>query len=177
LKERTRIEHWLGFIIAALGMIIMFMGKIDGGQMLGNILALSSAVTFSLCFVFMRMQKDDSDSPFESILLSHWITAAVCLLISFFMPLPDFTLKSCGLIMILGVIQIGIPSILFAVAIKRITAVSANLIAIIEPVFNPLWVFIVLNESPGSNAIIGGIMIVSAVTAVSVISSKRNRTE
>ena len=174
LKEQARIEHWLGFIIASIGMIIMFMGKLSGGQMLGNILSLSSAVTFSLFFVFMRMQKNDS--PFESILLSHWIIAGICLIISFFIPVPDFTVQSIGAIVILGVIQLGITSILFVVAIKRITAISANLIAIIEPVFNPLWVFIVLNESPGINSIIGGIIIVSAVTAVSIISNRRNST-
>ena len=173
LKEKARIEHWIGFTIALIGMIIMFMGKLSGGQMLGNILALSSAVTYSLFFVFMRMQKNES--PFESILLSHWITAGICLIVSLFMPIPDFTIQSIGAIVILGVIQLGIPSILFAVAIKRITAISANLIAIIEPVFSPLWVFIVLNESPGINSIIGGIIIVSAVTAVSIISNKRNR--
>ncbi|MCL2154291.1 MAG: DMT family transporter [Leptospirales bacterium] len=172
LKERTQIEHWLGFTIAAIGMLIMFIGKLSGGQMLGNAIALTSAVTFSLFFVFMRMQKDNS--PFESILLSHWITAGICLIISLFMPSPNFTLKSIGAIVILGVIQIGITSILFSIAIKRITAVSANIIAIIEPVFNPLWVFIVLNESPEINAVIGGIIIVSAVTVTSIISSKRN---
>ena len=175
LKERTRIEHWIGFMIAAIGMIIMFMGKLGEGQMLGNILAASSALTFSLFFVFMRMQKNDS--PFESVLLSHWITAGICFIISLFMPLPDFTLQSIGAIAVLGVIQIGIPSIFFAVAIKRITAISANLIAVIEPVFNPIWVFIVLNESPGINTIIGGIIIVIAVTAVTIISNKRSRIE
>ncbi len=171
LKERTRIEHWIAFIVVAAGMIIMFMDKLSGGQLLGNILALTSAVTFSLFFVFMRMQKEGS--PFESILLSHWITAAICLIVSFFLPMPAFTVKSVGAIMTLGVIQIGIPSILFAVAIKRITAVSANLIAVIEPVFNPVWVFLVLNEAPGINTVLGGAVIVSAVTGVSLISSRR----
>jgi len=171
LKERTRIEHWLAFAAVAAGMIIMFLGKLGGGQLLGNILALTSALTFSLFFVFMRMQKDGS--PFESILLSHWITAGVCLTVSLFIPMPNFTIKSVGAIMTLGIIQIGIPSILFAVAIKRITAVSANLIAVIEPVFNPVWVFIALHESPGINTVIGGAVIVAAVTGVSIISSRR----
>jgi len=171
LKERTRIEHWIAFVVVAAGMIIMFMEKLSGGQMLGNIIALTSAVTFSLFFVFMRMQKDSS--PFESILLSHWITAGVCLVISFFLPMPNFTVKSAGAILTLGIIQIGIPSILFAVAIKRITAVSANLIAVIEPVFNPVWVFLVLHESPGINTVIGGAVIVCAVTGVSIVSSRR----
>jgi len=171
LKERTRIEHWIAFVAVAAGMIIMFMDKLGGGQLIGNILALTSALTFSLFFVFMRMQKNGS--PFESILLSHWITAVICLIISFFLPVPGFTVKSVGAILTLGIIQIGIPSVLFAVAIKRITAVSANLIAVIEPVFNPIWVFLVLNESPGINTIIGGVIVVSAVTGISIISSMR----
>lgn len=171
LKERTRIEHWIAFAAVAAGMIIMFMGKLGGGQLTGNLIAITSALTFSLFFVFMRMQKDGS--PFESILLSHWITAGVCLVISIFLPMPNFTIKSTGAIVILGVIQIGIPSILFAVAIKRITAVSANLIAVIEPVFNPVWVFLVLHEAPGVNTVIGGAVIVAAVTGVSIVSSRR----
>jgi drug/metabolite transporter (DMT)-like permease len=171
LKERPRLEHGIAVSAVAAGMIIMFMEKLSGGQLLGNIIALSSAVTFSLFFVFMRMQKDGS--PFESILLAHWITAAVCLIISLFLPMPDFSIKSIGAILILGVIQIGFSSILFAVAIKRITAVSANLIAVIEPVFNPVWVFIVLHEVPGINTVIGGAVIVSAVTGASIVSSRR----
>jgi drug/metabolite transporter (DMT)-like permease len=171
LKERTRIEHWIAFAFVAAGMLIMFMDELGSGQMAGNAIALTSALTFSLYFVFMRMQKDGS--PFESILLSHWITAGVCLIISFFLPMPDFTLKSAGAIAVLGVVQLGFSSILFAVAIKRITAVSAILIAVIEPVFNPVWVFLVLHESPGINSIIGGAVIVAAVTGVSIISTRR----
>jgi hypothetical protein len=56
----------------------------------------------------------------------------------------------------------------FAAAITRISAVSANLIAVIEPVFNPIWVFLALGEKPGSNAVIGGLIIVVAVTGASV---------
>ncbi len=171
LKEKTHAEHWIAFAAVAAGMVIMFMEKINGGQLAGNILALTSALTFSLYFVFMRMQKEGS--PFESVLLSHWITAAICLAVSFFVPPPSFTVRSVGAILVLGIIQMGIPSILFAVAIKRIPAVSACLIAVIEPVFNPVWVFLILKESPGINTIIGGAIIITAVTAVSLISSRR----
>lgn len=172
LKERTRIEHWISIFFVAAGMVIMFMNKLGGGQVVGNIIALTSALTFSLYFVFLRMQKEGS--PVESNLLSHWITAGICLGVSFFMPLPNFTVKSVGAILVLGIIQIGVPSILIAYAIKRISAVSANLIAVIEPVFNPVWVFLVLGEAPGINTIIGGAVIIFAVTSVSIISAKRS---
>ena len=171
LKEKTRLEHWVSIFFVMVGMTIMFANKLDGGQFFGDAIALMSAVTFSLYIVFMRMQKEGS--PLESNLMSQWIAAGVCLTASLFLPLPQFTQKSVAAILVLGIVQIGIPSILIAFAIRRISAVSANLIAVIEPVLNPVWVFLVLGEYPGMNTIIGGAVILLAVTGVSMISARR----
>jgi drug/metabolite transporter (DMT)-like permease len=51
--------------------------------------------------------------------------------------------------------------------------VFANLIAVIEPVFNPLWVFLALGQTPGFHALIGGAIIIVAVTAASIVSARR----
>ena len=171
LKEKTRLEHWVSIFFVMVGMTIMFANKLDGGQFFGDAIALMSAVTFSLYIVFMRMQKEGS--PLESNLMSQWIAAGVCLTASLFLPMPQFTQKSVAAILVLGIVQIGIPSILIAFAIRRISAVSANLIAVIEPVLNPVWVFLVLGEYPGMNTIIGGAVILLAVTGVSMISARR----
>ncbi|MFO7461815.1 MAG: DMT family transporter [Desulfatiglandales bacterium] len=136
-----------------------------------HLLAFLSAITFSFYFVFMRMQKDGS--PLESILLSHWLTAGVCLIISCFLPAPHVTLKSLLAIAVLGVVQIGVSAILFSIAIRRVSAVQANLIAVIEPVFNPVWVFFAIGEAPGTYALTGGAIIVSTVTITSIISALR----
>lgn len=171
LREKPRAEHFAAFPFVALGMLLMFSGELSGGRLHGNIIAVASAFTFSFYFIFMRMQKDGS--PLESNLLAHWMTAAVCLLISLFLPAPTASRGSLVAIMVLGVIQIGIPAILFAFAIKKVSAVSATLVAVIEPVFNPVWVFLAIGESPGPNAVWGGAIIILAVTAASVASSRR----
>jgi drug/metabolite transporter (DMT)-like permease len=171
LKERVRPEHWIAFPLVAAGMIVMFQDKLGGGTTLGNWLAVLSAVTFSFYFVFMRMQKDGS--PLESILLSHGLVAAIGIISSIFLPLPSFSLKAVTAVVVLGIFQVGVSAILFAAAIKRISAVSANLIAVIEPVFNPVWVFLALGEAPGPKAIIGGAVIVAAVTGASVMGARR----
>lgn len=171
LKEKTHAEHFAALPLVVAGMIFMFFDKLGGGTLFGNVLALMSAVTFSFYFVFMRMQKDGS--PLESILMSHWLTAGVCLVISLFLPLPHVTMSSLTAIAVLGVVQIGLSAILFSIAIKRVSAVQANLIAVIEPVFNPVWVFFAIGEAPGRNALMGGGIIVLAVTVVSIISARR----
>ena len=172
LKERTRPEHWISILFVALGMVIMFMNELGGGRMAGNIIALCSALTFSLYFVFLRMQKEGS--PFESNILAHWLTAAICLAFSLFLPAPHITSKAVTAMLVLGIVQMGIPSILIAIGIRRISALSANLIAVIEPVFNPVWVFLVVGEFPGWNTVIGGAVIIIAVTGVSIIGAKRS---
>jgi drug/metabolite transporter (DMT)-like permease len=171
LKERTRLEHIVALPLVAVGMIVMFFDELSGGKLFGNILAIMSAMTFSLYFVFMRMQKDGS--PLESILLSHWLTAGICLIVSLFLPVPQITLKALFAILVLGIVQIGLSAILFSLAIKRVSAVQANLIAVIEPVLNPVWVFFAIGEAPGSNTLIGGGIIIFAVTMASIISTRR----
>jgi drug/metabolite transporter (DMT)-like permease len=113
------------------------------------------------------MQKDGS--PLESVLLSHWLTAGICLVVALFLPVPHVTFQSLGVIMVLGVLQIGLSSILFSAAIKRVSAVQANLIA----VFNPIWVFLVIGEAPGITTLVGGGIVVLAVTISSIISARR----
>lgn len=171
LKERTRVEQFVAFPLVMAGMIFMFFDELSGGKLFGNVLAIMSAITFSFYIVFMRMQKDGS--PLESILLAHWLTAGICIIISLFLPAPHITLKSLFSIVVLGFVQSGLSAILFSIAIKRVSAVQANLIAVIEPVFNPGWVFIVIGETPGSHALIGGGIIVLAVTIASIITAHR----
>ncbi len=171
LKERTRVEHFAALPLVVTGMIVMFFDELSGGKLFGNILAIMSAITFSFYFVFMRMQKDGS--PLESILLSHWLTAGICIIISLFLPVPHITAKSLVAIAVLGIVQIGLSAILFSIAIKRVSAVQANLIAVIEPVFNPIWVFFAIGEAPGFNTLIGGGIIIFAVTIASIINARR----
>jgi drug/metabolite transporter (DMT)-like permease len=171
LKERARVEHLVALPLVAAGMTLLFFDELGGGKLLGNVLASLSAITFSFYFVFMRMQKDGS--PLESILLSHWLTAGICLVVSLFLPLPRVTAESLAAVAVLGIVQIGLSAIFFSFAIKRVPAVQANLIAVIEPVFNPVWVFLAIGEAPGSAAIMGGVIIILAVTVASVISARR----
>jgi drug/metabolite transporter (DMT)-like permease len=175
LKEKVGLENFISIITIILGIIIMFFNKLSFGSLIGNIIAIMSAFTFSFYFIFMRMQKDGS--TIESALLSHILTAVICIIISIFLPLPKFSPLSVMAVFILGIFQIGLTSILFAIAIKKISAITANLIAVIEPVLNPIWVFVILGEKPQINSIIGGVIIVISVTIATIISAKKKNAE
>ncbi len=173
LKERPRLEHWLGFLAVAGGMTLFFVGDIGGGSFRGDLAAIISGITFALYFIFMRMQKDGS--PLESNILAHLVTAAISLVVSLFLPLPEISIKALAAIAVLGTLQIGLAAVFFSWGIKRVSAVEGILIVGLEPVFNPLWVFLVIGERPGINALAGGVVIILAVIAVSTVSATRIR--
>ena len=90
------------------------------------------------------MQKNES--PLDSILFGNILTALVGLPFMF-IARPSAT--SIGILAVLGVFQLGLPYVLYAVAIKHVTALEASIIPIVEPVLNPVWVFLIMGEAPG----------------------------
>jgi drug/metabolite transporter (DMT)-like permease len=76
---------------------------------------------------------------------------------------PVFSTESAAAILFLGLIQIGLASLLFSYGIKRLPAVQAMLTATAEPVLNPVWVFLAVGEKPALLSIFGGVIIIAAV--------------
>ncbi|MCX7026035.1 MAG: EamA family transporter [Spirochaetes bacterium] len=171
LKEKPRPEHWLALVAVCFGMVLFFMDSLGGGNFLGDAVAALAGVTFALNIVMLRKQKDGS--PLDSLLLGHICAAIIASIISLFMPAPVLTAQSLLAVSALGVVQIGLAAILFSYGIKRITALESILTAVIEPLFNPLWVFLATGEAPGLRAVSGGFVIIGAVMISSIVSVRR----
>ncbi len=164
LKEKPKLIDWVTIAFVLGGMVLFFMGDLDSRGTWGNILAAISGVGFGLFPVFMRMQKDGS--PIESVLLGNVITAVIGVPF-LFSEMPD-TIGWIYLV-ILGVFQLGVSYILYSIAIKNVTALESSLITVIEPILNPIWVLLFIGEVPGIFSIIGGIIVILAITLRCVI--------
>jgi drug/metabolite transporter (DMT)-like permease len=165
LKEKVTALDWAAIAVVIGGMALFFMDKLSPGNMLGNLIAIVSGVFFAGAIVSFRAQKNTSS--LESILLSHAITLVVSIPFLFH-GWP--TLTGWAGIGALGVFQIGISSILLSYGVKHVTALQSLLTSVLEPIFNPLWVFLAVGERPGPRALIGGAIILVAVTVRSVLS-------
>jgi drug/metabolite transporter (DMT)-like permease len=173
LKEKIHKEQIVALVATLAGLVLLFADKLSPGALWGNLAALASGLTFSLMFLFTRMQKNGS--PLQSLMLSHFFAAAASLAIAAFGPPPTFTLGSTAAIFALGIGQIGLAAVFFSYGIKRVSAVTANLLAVIEPVFNPVWVFLLLGETPSGGTLVGGGLILASVTLASVVGARRAR--
>ena len=159
LGERSTFVDWATIMILLLGLALFFFDDLSFNGYLGNVLAILSGMSFAGLTLLLRKQKDDS--PSDSILLGNILTLVIGLPV--IVGDTEFDLNSIILILLLGVLQLGIPYILYTTAIKHVTALDAIIFPIIEPILNPILVFIVLGETLGAWSVFGGALVLSGV--------------
>jgi len=167
LKEKV---HWYDIIsigVVIFGMGLFFIEDVSSGNILGNIIAIVSGFTLACCTLALRAQKDGSGM--ETICLGNLLTFIIA--IPFILKV-EATMRDLIVAISLGVFQLGISYIFYVNSLKYITALEAILIAVFEPILNPLWVYIFLREKPGINAIIGGVIVIIAVTLRGIYATK-----
>ncbi|MFL6528381.1 MAG: DMT family transporter [Chthoniobacterales bacterium] len=158
LGERALPIDWLVIAIALTGIALFFVDKLSVSGFWGNIVALCSGLSFASLVLFLRKEK--AGSPVTSALLGNAIVALAGLP---FLLRTHFSGPDLRLLIILGVVQLGLPYVLYATAIKHVTALEATLVTLLEPVLNPTWVMIALGERPGPWALVGGVLVLGAV--------------
>ncbi|QGU94816.1 EamA family transporter [Clostridium bovifaecis] len=159
LNEKTEGIDWLFIGVIVSGMLLFFLDDLDVGSIKGNILAILCGVAFAFNIMFIRKQKDEN--PVEIVFWGNIFTFIISVPFMF-KSMPDS--KGWVGLILLGVVQIGFSYILYVKAIKNVTALEGVLIPMIEPILNPLWVFVFIGEKPGKWALIGGIIVLVAVT-------------
>jgi drug/metabolite transporter (DMT)-like permease len=166
LGERATRLDWIAILVVIGGMVLFFLDDLTIGGFWGNVCALSSGVTFAGFVLLMRKQK--SDSPLESVLLGNILTALIG--VPFMFRATPSASSWVGLVL-LGVFQMGLSYALYSMAIKHVTAVEAILIQTVEAVLNPVWVFLLMGETPGPWAFLGGFIVLVSVTVRCVIAA------
>jgi drug/metabolite transporter (DMT)-like permease len=168
LKERVLWFDWLIVLTVIGGMTLFFLDRLTPGNQLGNVSAILSGLGFAFFVLFMRKQKNES--PLETVLLGDLFTGLIGL--PFMFESMPGALSWLGLLF-LGIVQLGLSYVFYSEAIRHVTALEAILIPGIEPILNPVWVFLMLGEAPGKWALMGGFVVLMSVTARSLIAVRR----
>ena len=171
LNERASRIDWLVMAVALIGIALFFLDQLTLAGLWGNIIALASGLAFASVALFLRKEK--AGSPVASIVLGNVIVALLGL--PFILKAPSLGEDGLWRLALLGTVQLGLPYVLYATAIKQVTALEATLIPLLEPVLNPLWVMLALGERPGPWAIVGGLLVLSAVLSRGLLMMRTSR--
>ncbi|MEO7540022.1 MAG: DMT family transporter [Pyrinomonadaceae bacterium] len=158
--------HWrdLATIVFCIGgMSLFFVGKLEITDYQGNFAALGSGIFLGLYIILLRHPRAAGMSSTITVIYGNLILALLTLP-SGVAALPTMTLTDAVAVSFLGIFQIGISYILF---IKGVTGgtrpLDASIIGFIEPLLNPVWVFLFLAEQPSAWAVLGGVIILTTV--------------
>jgi drug/metabolite transporter (DMT)-like permease len=170
LGEKPSRTDWFAMLVIFLGLTLFFGDQLSAEGFYGNLLAVLSGVTSAVMMVAFRAQKNGD--PAESNLIAFLVTAAFGLP---FVLKETWTVNNWLILAFLGIVQIGFAFIFFSKGIKHIPALEANLIGTLEPVLNPIWVFLFYGESMGKFALFGGLVVLGGVILSAVGSARAVR--
>lgn len=156
--ERPGPADWAGLILTMTGVGWIFAGAGEADS-LGVTLGLASGLSFGLLILLQRRycHKD----PYWVLGGSNLVVAL--LLLPWLGPEPRAAEREVLLMILMGVVQLGIPYLLFFMALQRVPAGEAALITLLEPLLNPIWVAVFVGELPSSSTKIGGAIVLLGV--------------
>jgi drug/metabolite transporter, DME family len=174
-KERFRLRDLLTVAACLAGMSLFFVGKLRPEDVSGNLAALCSGLCFAFYFLLLRHPRAQRVNRASSViygnLLLVLITAPVGLA-----AFKEISARDAGSVIFLGVFQLGVAYTLFTLGMARgVRSLDASIVCYIEPLLNPVWVFLVLGERPSGWALMGGAIIIAAVVAHTIQSARSAR--
>lgn len=174
-KEKFRQRDLLTVVACVMGMSLFFVGKLRPQDVTGNLLALASGVCFACYFLLLRHSRSRDVNRASSVIYGNVLVVLIAAPAGL-ATLSNINLHDALSVLYLGVVQIGLAYTLFTLGMARgIRSLDAGIVGYIEPVLNPIWVFLVIGERPSKWALLGGLIIVSAVVVHTTVKAKESK--
>lgn len=170
LGQRFCRADYITVALTLGGISLFFFDQLSGGHLTGNILGVLSGFTMGCMFVISG--KADDSARMSGILMGHLFTALVGIPMSFVFDTP-VTKSAVACILVLGIVQLGIPYVLYGLAVRSCPPLVCSLLGTLEPLLNPVWVFIFDGEAPGPFALMGGVVVIVTITVWCVRKDKK----
>ena len=197
IGEKFHLRDLFTVILCIAGMSLFFVGKLEVSDYRGNLAALASGVFYGLYIMLLKHPKasgaveiqptlpasaatqdgssphpEPAGNPVVTVIYGNFLLALVMLPYGISV-VPVMTIGDAFAAAFLGIIQIGIAYMLFIKGVYGGTRpLDASIIGFIEPLLNPVWVFLFIGERPSNWAILGGIAIIATVVVHTVLQYK-----
>lgn len=173
-KQKFRLADYGVVLFTFLGIGVCFLNQLGGGSLVGNLVALLSSLTFAA--IFLASEGITPQVRLNGLLQGQLLTALIGIPFMTVYQTP-FTVSSVGFILVLGVLQLGLASILYDYALARVSPLVCVLLAVVEPLLNPVWVALFYGEMPGALSIVGGLLVLATVTVWCVYDEKHKQVD
>ena len=172
--EKIKKSDLTVVLFTLVGIALFFFDQLQGGYILGNCVAILAGMI--MAGMFMAIGKLQGEERFSAVLIGQIFAFLVGLPFCLFGKL---TLSSTAVlsVLVLGVFQLGISYILYAKSADYCPPLACCLLGALEPLLNPVWVFLFNGERPGLFALIGAVIVVGAITIWCIYKAKAEESE
>ena len=172
-KKPTKLDVSAA-VIVMVGVLFFFIDGIQAGNMLGNMLALISGVTYSGVFLMNATPESDSYSSTFFGMILNMLIGLPWLIKTDFAATQSITWV---VVLLMGIVQVACAFILLSTGLKTTSPIAASLISGVEPVLNPVWVAIFYGEVLTPLSLVGAVMVLLAVTVYNILLIKQQQRE
>ena len=171
LREPIRKIDLAVIAVVATGAVLLLIGSDTAASTApnpgrGNLIAAISGATWALTITGLRWMgkhSSNSDSAAATVIAGNMIAFVICLPLA--IPVGHASLKDLAILFYLGIFQVALAYLFLTRSLRAVPGLEAATLLLIEPVFNPIWTWMVHGERPGALALIGGALIVMAAFA------------
>ncbi|MDR1044704.1 MAG: DMT family transporter [Candidatus Adiutrix sp.] len=171
LGERTSGRDWFFIALTFGGLALFVVDSLSLEGLAGIMAALGGSLSFAGLALVLRRIRDDDGGGMKCMVYGNLLLVLPGL---FFWRPPWPGPFQLGLIVLAGAFQYGLASYLYSRASRGASSLEMVLITALEPILNPVWVFLVLGERPGFWALIGGVLVLAAVTCWGVLKTAKD---
>ncbi len=169
LREKVSLSTWIAILISSGGIAYIFKGSLNSSHLLGDVFAFGAAVSIAAQITTVRVAKHMDMVP--TLGISGIMVAIIGYIITddIYVSQSDFQY-----LMLLGLIILPIAFGLITVGPRYISAAEVSLLMLLESFLGPVWVWLVIDEKPSMETVIGGGLVISTI-ALHTIYNARTR--
>jgi len=164
IGHRIRVRTWCAIVLAGIGIAWMFGSQVQGGQLLGSLVALCVPVATAVQWTVV--QRSQSHGERIDLVPSVLVGAAISSLVTLPLSLPfSASGTDMGWLALLGLVQLAVPCVLAVMCAGALKAPEVALLGLLEVIFGILWAWWGADEKPGPTVLSGGALVIGALVA------------
>jgi drug/metabolite transporter (DMT)-like permease len=171
LRERVTWRDGVACVGVIVGMVLFFREGLSASAKVGNAVAVVSS--FGAAGLPLALRADQRrlthSGAWQAAAMSPLLIIATGDVLAVMLCAPAMLAAGAppagtlGILALLGIGQIGLPYVLYGLAVQRLTAMEGALLPTLEPILNPIWVALFTGEIPGLLAVAGGVCVLASV--------------
>jgi drug/metabolite transporter (DMT)-like permease len=170
LGERVAPRTWAAMTAALGGTALMVSATLGRRSLAGDGLAIVTALGFASATVILRRRHAVRMLP------AACLAATFAAAFAFPQAAPGTpAARDLVLLALFGVGQLGLGLSLYTAGARLIPAAEAALIAVLESILGPIWVWLAIGESPGPRSLLGGAVVLGALAVHTALDLRRPR--